>query len=165
MMDPAPVDPARPTGPVEPSDEAVRRAVAATGDVQLRSLIAGPGSYVLRPADLTGRRLTFFRAILLNVAHSAGFLIAFDPPSGQTEVTSQRPSAVAWVLSLEPELAAPQIVWELVREPSTAQRLIRADADETGAERRYVFDAEQGSGRTARWSLSFTDGGQFTRVD
>jgi hypothetical protein len=165
MMDSAPVEPARPAGPVEPSDEAVRSAVAVAGDVQLGALIAGPGSYVLRPADLAGQQLRFFHAILVNVAHPAGFLLAVDPRSGRTEVTSQRPSAVAWVLSLEQELAAPEIVWELIREPSTPQRLIRAEIDETGAERRYLFDVERDAGRTARWSLSFTDGGQFKLVD
>jgi hypothetical protein len=163
-MDSAPVDPDRPAGPVEPSDEAVRRAVAATSDVQLRALIAGPGSYVLRPADLAGQQLRFFHAILLNVAHPAGFLLVVDPRSGRTEVTSQRPNAVAWVLSLEQELAAPDIVWELIREPSTPQRLIRAEVNGTGAERRYLFDVEQGSGPNARWSLSLSDG-EFKRVD
>jgi len=161
-MDSAPSEPA---GPVEPSDDAVRRAVAATGDVQLRALIAEQGSYVLRRADLAGRRLRFFRAIVSNVAHPAGFLLAFDARSGRAEVTSQRPNAVAWVLSMEPELAAPDVVWELIREPSTPQRLIRAEIDETGAEGRYLFDVEQASGPNGRWRLSLSDGGQFERVD
>ena len=164
-MGPAPVEPARPTGPIEPSDEAVRRAVAATGDPQLAALIAGPGSYVLRPARLTGHQLAFFNVIALNVAHSAGFLLAFDPRSGRTEVTSRRPGAVAWVLSLEPGLAAPEIVWELIREQSIPQRLIGAHLDGTNESgRRYLFDVEDGSGVGTRWSLRFDDGGQFTRL-
>jgi hypothetical protein len=164
-MGPAPVEPARPTGPIEPSDEAVRSAVAATGDPQLGALIAGPGSYVLRPATLTGHQLAFFDVIALNVAHSAGFLLAFEPRSGRTQVTSQRPDAVGWVLSLEPELATPEIVWELIREPSMPQRLIEAHLDEMSESgRRYLFDVEDGSGVSARWSLTFDDGGQFIRL-
>jgi hypothetical protein len=165
-MGPAPVEPVRPSGPIEPSDETVRDAVAATADPQLGALIAGPKSYVLRLAKLAGRRLAFFHVILLNVAHPAGFLLAFDPRSGRTEVTSQRPDAVAWVLSLEPELAAPETVWELIREPSTPQRLIKAHLEDSGDSdaRRYLFDVEDGSGLSARWSLSLTDGGQFTRL-
>jgi hypothetical protein len=103
--------------------------------------------------------------ILLNVAHPMSLLLAFDPRSGRTEVTSQRPSAVAWILMLEPGLADPESVWELIREPSSPQRLIMAEVDDEGGERRYVFDVDQGPGARTRWSLSLTDGGRFERVD
>ena len=57
------------------------------------------------------------------------------------------------MLSLEPELAAPEIVWELIREPSTPQRLIRAEIDETGTERRYLFDVERNAGHRSMESV------------
>jgi hypothetical protein len=151
------------SAPVEPSDVAVRSAVAATGDPQLQALIAAPASYVLRPSNLTGQSLTFYHVILVNVAHPVGFLIAFDPESGRTEVTSQRPEAVIWVVSAEPELA-PEGVWELVRDPSSQQRLIEAHVEEDGAARRYFFDVEQDLKAVTRWSLTLADHGQWKRV-
>ena len=149
----------------EPSEEAVRAAVAATGDDQLVALFAGPGSFVLRPAAVDGAQLRIFEVIALRVAHAAGIRIAYDPSSGRTEVVSGRPAAVAWVLSGEPGLARPDSVWELIREPSVGSELVTAESEGSGAGRDYRFEVREPSGESVRWVLTLSEGGRLSRLD
>lgn len=148
-----------------PSEESVRAAIAATGDVQLVALFAEPGSFVLRPAAVDGEQLRIFEVIALGVAHAAGVRIAYDPSSGRTEVVSGRPAAVAWVLSEDPGLAGPESVWALIREPSVGTELVTAESEGSGAGREYSFEVREPPGETVRWVLTLSDGGRLSRLD
>jgi|GEM_PF-1617603 len=142
----------------EPTDDAVRAAVEATGDAQLTALLGRPGSYVLRPLDLPAEHLAFFAVVAVDVPHAMGVTLAFDPGSGEASVTSHQPDAVQRVLAAEPALSAPELVWELVREPSTPQRLVGSGVDERGDLHRYEFRVDDGRGTPVTWQLSLAPG-------
>lgn len=159
-------------GERDPSPEAVREAVASTGDPELASLTASAGSYVLRPASLQGRRMKLFNVVLLDVSHPMGFLLAVDRSTGKAVVTSGRPDAIRQVVATDPGLGEPSAVWELIRVPSRDGELLEdalahEDASDLDADRRYEFRVRgRETGTVQRWALSLSNrGSTWKRVD
>lgn len=157
----------------DPSPEAVRDAVASTGDPELASLTTSADSFVLRPASLQGGQMQLFNVVLLDVPHPMGFLIAVDRSTGRAVVTSGRPDAVRQVIATDPRLGEPSAVWELIRVPPMDGDLLEAalaegeDVLDTGAGRRYEFRVrDRDTGVVQRWALSFSArGSTWERVD
>ncbi|MGH3801619.1 MAG: hypothetical protein ACRDTD_16100 [Pseudonocardiaceae bacterium] len=160
-------------GEWDPSPEAVRDAVASTGDPEIASLTASVDSYVLRPASLQGGQMQLFNVVLLNVPHPMGFLLAVDRSTGRAVVTSGRPDAVRQVVATDPGLGKPSAVWELIRVPPMDGDLLEAalaqgeDVSDPGASRRYEFRVrDRDTGAVQRWALLLSDrGSAWERVD
>lgn len=112
----------------------VTGAVAATGDQELASWVATPGSYVTEPVPM--RELAhhqLFRVMPGEVSQPMSFLIALHTGSGQAMVTTSNAGALASLLAAEPALASsPELaerVFQLVREESRRQKLLRGPDD------------------------------------
>jgi len=134
-----------------PSPDAVRAAVAETGDPELAAWTARPGSFVLRPAERQGSRTALFHVVLVEVPHAMGFLVAVDPASGRVTVTSGRPEAVRRVIATDPALGDPASVWELIRGGAAQGDLV--DAARTGEG--YEFRVrDRDTGEVGGWAFS-----------
>jgi hypothetical protein len=112
----------------------VTQAVQATGDLELASWVESPDSYVTRPVtmnELANHQL--FRVMPESVSHPMSFLVAVHKESGRAAVTTSNPDAVASLLAGEPGLAQsaelPERVYQLIREESRRQKLLRGPDD------------------------------------
>ena len=135
---------------IEPSDDAVREAIEAHGDVELSALTAGAGSYVLRPASAQGERFSLYHVILVEVPHPMSVLLAVS--EDRTVVTSGRPEVVAEVVSADPGLRAPEIVWDLLRGGPLDGRL--DDAVLAGPESYEFTVRDDATDEVSRWRFT-----------
>jgi hypothetical protein len=135
---------------IEPSDDVVREAIEARGDVELSTLTAGAGSYVLRPASAQGERFSLYHVILVEVPHPMSVLLAAS--EDQTVVTSGRPEVVAEVVSADPALRAPDVVWDLLRGAPLDGRLDEAVL--AGPERYEFAVRDDATDERSRWRFT-----------
>jgi hypothetical protein len=97
----------------EPTDDAVRAAIAAYDDPEITRLTADPGSFVLRPVSVQGDRFALYHVILLEVPHPMSVLLAVD--GDDAVITSGRPRVVAEIVERDPSLGEAATVWDLIR--------------------------------------------------